>query len=76
MGGLVNELARICRALAVGGVKVTEAQRRLITQRLAAIDAHDRFSLNRDAQEQTLLRVVSQYTGLQPDTIATYARAV
>ena len=76
LGGLVNEIARICAALAVGGIKVTEAQRRLMTRRLAALDAHDRFAFDRDTQERTLLGVVSEFTGLAPDTIATYARAV
>jgi hypothetical protein len=75
MGGLVNTASRLADAIEAQGHRVTEAQMRLIVKRLQKEGAADQFLQSRGNQERILLDTFSKYTGLHPDTLATFLRS-
>lgn len=76
LGGLANLLGRLGRALRDGGLKLTEAQRRLILKALQAEGADDRFGLSRTHQERLFAQSVAATLGVHQNVIHTYLRSI
>lgn len=63
-GTLVNIVGRLRRRLRQNNHKITEAQQRLILQRLRVERADDGFALPRSTQIETVAQTVHHYTGI------------
>lgn len=75
LGGLVNLMARLYRALREGGHKITEAQRRLVMARLRSAGADDSFGLTRASQQRLVSKVIGGALGLPAAVVETYLRS-
>ena len=75
MGGIANLLARVEKRFRHHGIKLTEAQRRLVMKALHADNAGDAFGQPRDAQLHLIARTLARHVGLQADTVETYVRS-
>lgn len=75
MGGIVNLIAKLSKRLHYDGVKITEAQRRLIVKELERREADDAFALTREVQLEVLAEVIGRYTGLHADVVIEYLRS-
>ena len=75
LGGLINLVARLGRALREGGHKLTESQRRLVLARLRAAGADDSFGLTRSSQEGLVAQVVGRSLGVPASVVETYLRS-
>lgn len=75
IGGLTNLIARFERLLGEHGRRLTEAQRRLVVNRLRELQADDTFGLSRDAQMKILADTLARYLHLPTDVVGTYLRS-
>lgn len=74
-GGLHNLIARLGRLLSGTGMKITEAQRRLITRDIEADRIHDVYGLSREQQGELLARIIGSRLGLVPEVVMSYLRS-
>lgn len=72
MGGLANLLALLVEELEHDGRRVIQAQRRLVTKRLAALEAGDPFAWSRSDQIALLVGLVAAVTGDRVETVHSY----
>lgn len=72
MGGLANLLALLVEELEHDGRRVVQAQRRLVTKRLAALDAGDPFAWSRSDQIALLVGLVAAVTGDRVEVVHSY----
>jgi hypothetical protein len=73
LGGLANLLARVEILLKQRtGRKVTEAQRRMIVLRLAALRADDAWAFSREGQRRLVAKVIGKQIGLEADVVESY----
>lgn len=74
LGALVNLAARLAERLRADGRTVTEAQFRLVMQRLTREHADDTFVISRPMQEHILLASFARCTGIDDGTLRSYFR--
>lgn len=74
-GTIVNIVGRLRRRLRDLGHTVTEAQQRLILQRLRVEDADDRFAIPRSGQLRLIVEAVHDHTELDEDLIRDVLRS-
>lgn len=72
MGGLMNLLGRLRVVLEARGHRVTQVQRRLIGQRLTALEADDKFAQSRSRQYDLVAGCVSAVVGIPEHVVHSY----
>lgn len=72
LGGLMNLMGRLRHLLEARGHRLTEAQRRLIGQRLQHLQVDDVFDQSRAAQYMLLAACVAETTGIPEDVVHSY----
>lgn len=75
IGTLTNILGRIKRRLRDDGHTITEAQTRLILQRLRQTGGDDDFAVPRSRQLQLLAEAVEEYTNIEARRVWTVLRS-
>ncbi|MGQ0534484.1 MAG: hypothetical protein ACT4PT_00220 [Methanobacteriota archaeon] len=75
LGGLANLLSRMERELRAIGLKVTEAQRRLLMKRLEALDAGDAFGLSKESQIRMVAACAASVLGRSEDQLQSLLRS-
>jgi hypothetical protein len=74
-GDLVNLVSQLETRLDRAGHVVTEAQKRLILQKISEKDLDDPFGFTRDTQLSHVCQIASTYLGIPEATIMSYVRS-
>lgn len=75
VGGLANLLWRLARFLREIGLRLTEAQVRLILRQLTARELVDPFAISQDSQEAHLVALLTVCLGHPPEVVQSYLRS-